>query len=59
MQDLQSSCSAGDSMQDACDVCIVQWDLSDSRAQGFSCGALIGKGAEMKGSTALTSEVQE
>ena len=46
-------------------VCIIQWRWQTHCPdlwvcyQGFSCGALRWKGAETKGSTALTSEVHE
>lgn len=60
MQACSSSCGDGDGMQDACrgGGRTVQRDRG-SGLQGFSCGALRGKGAEMKGSTAPTSEVHE
>lgn len=52
---LQSRCSAGDSMQYGLGAAA----LDSVCVQGFSCGALRWKGAETKGSTALTSEVHE
>lgn len=53
--DLQSRCSAGDGMQYGRGAAA----LNCVCVQGFSCGALRWKGAETKGSTALTSEVHE
>lgn len=51
---LQSSCGAGDGMQDI-RVCIIHWTLRVCANQGFSCGARRWNGAETKGSPGLLS----